>query len=207
MRVIVGMATTPERLEFAEVAVQSLRPQVDDIRLFINSEENYADNAKFYWLSDYAEPVFFFSCDDDIIYPSDYVERTLQAIDKHKCIVSYHGRILTGLNRNYYKDHLGFSCLKTVRADVEVDVAGTGVTAFRTDYFNPTDIYKSPYKRMSDLIFSLEAAKQNKRIIVIKHREGYFTDLCVPKDLTIYSSEFNNPQLTEVANKIYYERY
>jgi len=197
------MATTPQRKEFAEVAIQSLQPQVDEIRLFINDKEDYTDNAKFRWLSDYDDPIFYFSCDDDIIYPSDYVKRTLYAIDKHHCIATYHGRRLKGLDLNYYKSHEGFSCLNDVDKDEIIDVAGTGVTAFRTDYFNPTEIYKSEYKKMCDLVFSLEAKKQNKQITVINHRRGWLTDLNVPRDLTICNEQINNPQLTELANRIY----
>ncbi len=71
-----------------------------------------------------------------------------------------------------------------------IDVCGTGVTAFRTDYFNPIGIYKSEHKRMSDLVFSLEAIKQNKKIMQLKHKQGWIKQQIVSS--SIASTYVNN---------------
>jgi len=67
--------------------------------------------------------------------------------------------------KTYYRGHDIFDFKGAQLKDIFVDVAGTGVCGFRTDLFNPVDIYKSEYKCMSDLVFSLEAKRQNKKII------------------------------------------
>lgn len=210
MKIVVGMATTNFRREWAERAMESLRDQVDEIRLYNNDteSEDYTDNAKFRYLSDYAEPIYFFSCDDDIFYPTNYIKKSIEAIETYNAIITYHGRKLLGLNRNYYRGHQGYRCLGTVEEDARIDVPGTGVTAFRTDYFNPIDAYKSKDKKMADCVIGLEAAKQNKDIYVINHRAGWLKDLRVPQKATIHYQQHRNPKRQgEIANEIYRLRY
>lgn len=216
MRVVIGIATTGDRVSL-EQTVKSLENQdrVCEVWIYDNSKNpDLTDNGKFYFLSMiqkyrqdrimFQEPFYYFSCDDDIIYPSDYVSKTIEAIEKHQCIVTYHGRILRGLNRSYYRGHSSFACLHTYPQTCELDVAGTGVTAFRTDYFNPTEIYKAEEKRMSDLVFSLEVAKQGKKIMHIGHEAGWIKYIEQPKGTTIYETEHKNEsKQIELANKIW----
>lgn len=205
MKIVVGMATTNERATFAETAVESLVHQADEIIVYNNSNQDndYTDNAKFYALTLFKEPVYYFSCDDDILYPGNYVSTMIEAIERTGTIVTHHGRELLGLNKNYYRGHKGFRCLDENNTEQLIDVAGTGVTAFRTDYFNPTEIYKATDKRMSDLVFSLEAAKQGKQITILKHTKGWLKDLRVPKGLAIYFMERRNTRQNIIANQIY----
>lgn len=172
MRIIVGIATQESREQHLPKVVKSLINQCDEIRIYNNSKNpfDYSSHAKFYSLQHFKEPVYFFSCDDDLIYPVDYIEKMIEAIEKHKCIVTAHGRILIEGQKSYYHGkHLCFRHNFDVPDDIVLDTAGTGVTAFRTDYFNPTDIYQYPVKNCSDLAFSLQAAKEGKKIICIKH--------------------------------------
>jgi hypothetical protein len=205
MKIIVGMATTNHRARFAETAVESLVDQADEIIVYNNSNEahDYTDNAKFHALTLFNEPVYYFSCDDDILYPSDYVSTMVEAIERTGTIVTHHGRELLGLDRNYYRGHQGFRCLDENKTEQIIDVAGTGVTAFRTDYFNPTEIYKATDKRMSDLVFSLAAAKQGKQITILKHSKNWLKDLRVPQGLSIHFMERRNTRQNELANEIY----
>jgi hypothetical protein len=205
MKIIVGMATTNERARFAETAVESLVHQADEIIVYNNSNEahDYTDNAKFHALTLFNEPVYYFSCDDDILYPSDYVSIMVEAIERTGTIVTHHGRELLGLDRNYYRGHKGFRCLDDNDKEQIIDVAGTGVTAFRTDYFNPIEIYKATDKKMSDLVFSLAAAKQGKQITILKHTKNWLKDLRVPQGLSINFMERRNTRQNQLANEIY----
>ena len=56
---------------------------------------------------------------------------------------------------------------------------------------------------MSDLVFSLEAAKQGKQITLLKHTKGWLKDLRVPNRLSINFIERRNTRQNELANKIY----
>ena len=216
MRVVVGMATTNKRKAFAEKAVNSLINHVDEIYLVNNDEEHddLTDNAKFLGLSLEYEPCYYFTCDDDIIYPPTYVRDMIAKIEEYKCIVTHHGRMLKGLDLDYYFEHPAHICTEEELEDRIIDVAGTGVTAFSTEYFNPIDLVFSKDKKMSDLIFSLEAAKQGKKIMAVAHDENYIKDLEVPKMLTIGWTQsvliahnkrlFNkDSRQMEIANEIY----
>ena len=207
MRVVVGMATTAKREEFACKAIKSLEANTvkPEIWLYNNGKnsQDLTDNGKFYALRMIKEPCYYFSCDDDIIYPEDYIESMIADIERHNCIITHHGRILTGKDKDYYQGHYKFTCLRSNPNRCRIDVAGTGVTAFRTDYFNPIDICYSEHKKMADCVFSLEAAKQNKKIMLTPHSNGWFKDLKVPKELTIYETKHKDcKQQTLLCNEI-----
>jgi len=173
MQIVIGIATTGDRPKELENTLKSLEEQTvkaNHIHVWDNSKNtDYTDNGKFEPLQHYDEPVYFFSMDDDILFPEDYIEKTIKEIDRWKCIVTYHGRILRGKGLNYYRGHTALACKHSFLQTKPIDVAGTGVTAFSTLYFNPSEIYKAEDKWMSDLVFSLEAAKQGKRIMHIGH--------------------------------------
>lgn len=205
MKVVVGMATFKGRERQLEKAYESLIKQVDDIHIYDNSQEpDLTDNGKFYSIIKYSRPTYFFTCDDDLLYSPDYVQRTIEGIDKYNCIVTYHGRKLLGLNRNYYTGHKAFRCLDRIDDDIFVDVCGTGCTAFRTDYFFAPDLWKSEDKLMSDLVFSLEAAKQDKDIVLLKHEKGFIQDLQADLETSIHYREWRKcHRQSEIANEIY----
>lgn len=171
MRVIVGIATFKGRENQLKRTIESLKNQVDEIHVYDNSKEKIdkADNGKFFQLSKIKEPVYFFSCDDDIIYPEDYVSSMIEAIEEYGCIVSHHGRILIGKDVEYFCGHINFIFSNMNNFEDFIDVVGTGVCAFRTDYFNPKNLHNEKILRNSDLMFSVEAAKQGKRMIVLSH--------------------------------------
>ena len=133
-----------------------------------------------------------FSADDDIIYPSDYIEKTIQAIDKHDCIITYHGRRLKGIGVEYYRGHDSYSAFKTVNNGMYLDVCGTGVTAFKTDYFNPISLLGSEHKKMSDVIFSLKAMKEKKKMFMLPHSQGWITEQRTI--VNIHSEQIKNSQ-------------
>lgn len=208
MKIVIGMATFDERKEQLEEALKSLKNQTvkpDLIHVYNNSKgTDYTDNAKFKILEELEEPVYYLSTDDDLYYPPDYIEKTINAIERYKCIVTYHGRKLLGLNRDYYRGHKGFRCLGEVAQDEVIDIAGTGVCGFSTKYFNPTEIYKSDYKRMADCVFSLEAAKQNKKIVILAHKKNWIRDLKAPYESSCHALERRRPhKQNAIANEIY----
>lgn len=201
------MATFAERREYAMRAIESLERQVDHIVLYDNSiNPDITDNGKFYALQEHHEPCYFFSCDDDIIYPVDYVHKMIEWIERFngQAIVTHHGRILKGKGLSYYTGHYSYSCMRSVHGASLIHVAGTGVSAFRTDMFNPKHLIESQDQRMSDLVFSLEAAKQGVPIYIIPHMAGYFEDMKVPIYLTCYGREKEAPiRQGQLADEIY----
>lgn len=205
--VVVGMATYngEGRNKSLIQAINSLRGHGAKVFLYDNTKQkvDLTDNGKFFGLSQlHGLPCYYFSCDDDIIYPPNYIPDMVAKINEHKCIVTHHGRILTRFGVPYYQGHKKFRCFSDVFADEVIDVPGTGVTAFDTSYFNPTDLWKCPDHKMSDLVFGHAAASLNKKIMVLKHSTGYIKPIPMDTKDSIYYSEQNNPRLTEYADEI-----
>jgi len=194
-KVVIGIATYKGREETLKKTIKSLAKQCDHLRIYDNEEReiNLTDNGKFFFLKEYDEPIYYFSCDDDIIYPPTYVNDMIQAIEKFGTIVSHHGRVLIREQTKYYNGQHKTINFKSKNNNVmKLDVAGTGVTAFHTNYFNPVNIWESEYKKMSDLVFSLEAKKRGKLITSLNHSDKYFTAQTIEKQNTIFGSSQNN---------------
>lgn len=187
MKIIANIATTGDRSEHLKRAVDSLIKQVDRINIYDNSKmPDLADNGKFYFLQFQEKPVYYLTCDDKIRYPSDYAQRLVDAIEKHQCIVTYHGRKLVRNQRSFYKgNHKEYHFLGDVHQPAIVDVPGTGVMGFRTDYFNPENLWSSPDKRMVDLLFGLEAKKEKKKIICDVHSRIWLKSVYLRNSISV----------------------
>lgn len=214
MKVVIGMATMKGREKAVIQAVQSLMHNSripDDIIVYNNAiQPDLTDNAKFFGLSLIDEPCYYFSCDDDLLYPPNYIENTLQAIETHQCIVSYHGRKLvqSQVGKSYYKGHKAYACLHNYPKTEQIDVCGTGVTAFSTEYFHPKDLHLVTDKKMSDLVFSLEAAKHGKKIMHIGHEGNWIKQIPISIEHTIYGTEHRREsRQVELSKQIYSIKY
>lgn len=210
--IVIGMATFDGkgREESIVKAVNSLVSQLskgDEIRIYNNAtaEINLTDNGKFYFLSKLDKPVYYFTCDDDLEYPPTYINDMVEAIERTKTIVTHHGRILMGPNRNYYRGHQAFRCLNDVNEELVIDVPGTGVTAFSTEYFNPINLWAAPQKKMSDIVFGYQAAIENKTITLLKHKAGYIKQVPLGFRDTICGQESVTSCVNQVelSNKIW----
>lgn len=143
-----ALATIPGRPLGA--VLRTLRPQVDTLVVFCNGfytppdevlqyaddwdvdpENSAQDRAKFAWAATWRG--VYLTCDDDILYPADYVSRHVAAIKRFgKAVISTaHGRIIKPEAENwgdqcratrYWEASPGFWC----------NWAGTGVSAFHT---------------------------------------------------------------------------
>ncbi|HJZ24431.1 MAG TPA: hypothetical protein VJ201_08340 [Candidatus Babeliales bacterium] len=203
--VVIGIATYAGREESLKQVLISLSKQCDQIVLYDNEvNPNLTDLGKFYGLYDLKESVYYLCCDDDIVYGDTYVKDMVSAIERTGTIVSHHGRQLLGLGRSYYRGHKSFRCLGSVLKEEVIDVAGTGVAGFDTEYFNPIDLIYSKDMKMSDLVFSLEAAKQNKTITILRHNAGYLKSLPQDEKKSIwFEHRKNHSRQNEIADEIY----
>ncbi len=219
MIISANIATYPPRLQSLRETLKSIYNQFDVIRIYFNEYDvfppledpdlkivrikgqNIYDNGKFIGMQIITDqfdlPEVYFTLDDDLIYPPDYVQKTCEAIDKYGCIITHHGRKLLTKGTPYYSSHALYHFANAVVGNFRVDICGTGVTAFRTDYFTAPDLCRSNLFRMSDLIFSLEAAKQGKRIGVIAHEAGWIK--AINNNETIHGTESSGTQKNQIA--------
>jgi hypothetical protein len=177
MKTTANIATYPKRFPLLLNMLESIRGQFDEVRIYLNEykevpEElkeytthigkNLTDNGKFFWSTNKNE--YYFTLDDDIIYPPDYVKKTLPQIKDR--IVTYHGRKLKGLNRSYYRKHEVFHCTRVQHYPQIVDVGGTGVMAFNTNKIH-IDIADSLPRKMTDILVGLTAAMNKYPIVCL----------------------------------------
>lgn len=214
----INIATYPARFSNLMETLESLEGQADVIRICLNEYKfvpeplrkfecfiagnNLTDNGKFSFLPTNQREIYF-SCDDDIIYPPDYVAHTVSLINKYKCIVTYHGRLLQGLDRDYYRGHKFWHCNQETKQHAIIDVAGTGVTAFDTDYFNQYPI-DTNYHKMSDVVFS--HAAMNHKIMCAKKSDGWIVPQVVNESIYQTESRTNQTNQIQLANEIYQSR-
>jgi len=211
----------PGREDALKKAVESIVDQVDVVRIYWNeyspneipkwfSQEKIqnssgvcgmTDEAKFFWIQEDMDDEYYFTGDSDIIYPSDYVYKTLGMMAEHDLkVISYHGRQIVNsevIHTNYYYGrHRVFSYLNEVTEFVPVDIVGTGVCCTDTRFFKPS-IAQSKHKCMSDLVFSLEAAKAKIDLFVAPHPTGWFEPIRLEGN--IYNT-FKNKDQSEQAS-------
>ena len=116
--------------------------------------------------------------DDDLIYPENYLSILINACDKYKGLVSFHGRILKKKKScNYYRHTLiMYHCMKEVVRDVEVDIIGCGVSLVERALVPEIINYyeKITDANMDDIYFSYLALEYDLKRIVLAHPLNYF---------------------------------
>lgn len=209
MKVSANIATYPARYKQLQKMLPTILEQFDEIRVCLNDYDeapqflkhekitvaippvNLTDNGKFMFIEIADKDELYCTLDDDILYPKDY-RKVLE--NAHKCypeaILTFHGRKLGGKFKNYYKAaHQGYRCLGAVTKDVRIDIAGSGVSAF-IPFKGCEQIAIFKEQKMSDIVFSLQAAYQKKEIICLRHKQGWIK--AIPSNVSIHQDEFRN---------------
>ena len=148
--VLIGLASIPEREGSLQRTLKSLAPQADKIALSLNEyaqvpswlarfpnveatirSENLGDAEKFAAVDEWDGVVC--TCDDDILYPSDYVARILEGLEKWPGrAVSFHGGVTLGFNGTHVTaTGRRVRCLGDLEEDdTELNVLGTGCLGY-----------------------------------------------------------------------------
>ena len=183
------LASIPEREKMLEKTVESLRPQVDEIRVALNDypyvpkflskrevvmlDNSKGDAGKHYFADQFEG--YLLTCDDDLIYPSGYVEKMIAGVKEHHCACTLHGRVYNYRPiLNFQMSFIGYPCLETLRRDVRVDIGGDGVMCWHTDFLKIRyENFES--KNMSQLWFSKQCLEQDVMIMCLAHEGDYLT--------------------------------
>lgn len=216
-----NIATMPSRQNILPKMIASIYGQFDIIRICANGfspklndpnkkifivtpDRDLKDNGKFMFLPSSSNEVYF-TLDDDIVYPKDYVAQTLLNLKRYpKAIVTYHGRKLSGTGKPYYRGHKAYRCLGEVHSDAEIDVPGSGCAAWYTNIFTPI-IHEDLRQCMSDLILAEAAANEWIPVICCKHSIDWFGYLNPPEAQTIWGQHVGKPTPIQngIADRIY----
>ena len=180
-----NIATYSKRKHTIDKVITTLINQVDLVRVYYNDYrpeprkdikqiigKDITDRGKFSHI-DINEIAF--TCDDDIIYPPDYVKETLEKLTLYPDhVLTYHGRKLKGKGLNYYQDHKSHSCLLPLSIDTDIDIPGTGVMCFDTNIIIPELM---EYDRMADILMGISCKQKNIPIKILSHKMGWINTI------------------------------
>jgi glycosyltransferase involved in cell wall biosynthesis len=194
-KVVAGVATIKSRITALRDMVESILPQIDELIVYQNdyadefeflrhpkiqvlnaatTGQNMGDAGKFFKVTDYPNAIYF-SLDDDLLYPPDYVERTLQYLREYnyQVIVTSHGRNLRPDATSYYKHAADYyPALKDLLDPHFVQFGGTGVMAFDTELVKISfQDFKAP--NMADIWMALYARQADIPLLVFPHAAGW----------------------------------
>jgi hypothetical protein len=189
MKKSICIASIPERQDMLKKTVESLKGQYDNLYVALNNypeipsflknaevvqlDNSMGDAGKF-WFTEHLDG-YIFTCDDDLIYPPDYVKYMIKGIVKYKCPVTLHGKTYPRPFKSFGDTMANYRCLDTVDSDGRVDVGGTGVMAWHTAdlKIKYSDIQS---KNMADCWFAKAAHEQGVRIMCLAHKQGSLLD-------------------------------
>lgn len=215
------LATIPERIEYLPKVIESLLPQVDILNVILNQTDiafgfhswnkklkfitrfnQMTDGEKHYNIENAAEG-YIFTCDDDIIYPPDYVSYMISKIEqyKRKAVITLHGRVFPELPIwSFYRDRAEmYQCMGDVVGDHRADCGGDGVMAYHTDTFRMRYEWVE-LPDMSQLWVALACNRLGIPQIVVDHREGWLDAFDVPD--TIWDRHHENDGVqTDLINQ------
>lgn len=191
-----SLASIPEHERSLQQTVASLLPQVDRLGVYLNGYDSVpdflhdpridvarshehgdrGDAGKMFW-TDAGDFDYYFSCDDDLIYPPDYAERMVAAVEQYgrHALVGCHGALMRPHPADYYHSRARvYHCLGSVDETHSVHVIGTGAVAWHHSLGVSSDIFRAP--NMGDIWLSAWANERNIPRIVIPHAKGWLRE-------------------------------
>ena len=180
-----SLASIASRVDMLKDTVESIVNQVDMLFIYLNGYERVPDfinnhkniqyvldpfgnlrsAAKFNW----TERVrgWHFICDDDIIYPENYIKKSIEFGKGKKQIFSYHGHILKKSSASIWEVERRVKFQEKETDLLKVDVGGTGVLFYHTDTpFPPFKVFFK-YVRCNDETLGAWAHENKIDIITV----------------------------------------
>ncbi|OOY35526.1 glycosyltransferase family 2 protein [Solemya velum gill symbiont] len=191
--IIGGMATMPSRMHTLWPAIASILPQLDRLYLFFDrfdklpsirhpkiiylTSQSFGDhraNGKFLGMLFAGDGDYYFSLDDDILYPRDYVERMTDFLQRgnNAFIAGVHGARLKTDIKHYLTDRDVANRRMAIATESSVHILGTCTTAFNTDTLR-LDVRRWKHRNMVDLTFALICTERGIPLKIISREENW----------------------------------
>ena len=194
LEIIAAVASIPQRESALKDVLESILPQVDKLFVYLNGYKhvpNFVVNkkieyvldpvgrtaaaAKLFWLRQVDG--YYFSIDDDIVYPSDYCVKTIEQYKKLKepCVVSYHGKKYSIFATHQRLDRTKFFQFEKEQLSIKkAHVLGTGVAMLDTRKVK-IDLYQEAAKhpRSIDLAVSIALRKAGVSRYTLPKKAGW----------------------------------
>lgn len=221
-RVHASLCSIPARLETLRRTIRSLESQVDAIHLYLDKYEqvpedllqhpklrirrsqeagvDHRDNGKFLpfdALKADGSAFYFFCCDDDIVYPHDYVHTMLGVLRAHedRVVAGVHGVIVEESPHAYFRRRFAYHfALDGLDAARLVSNLGTGTIAFHGDLFGSIDPSAWPRGGMVDIFFSLLCRRHDVPMLCIPRHPGWMIEADPAQSTPTLFAEFKDKE-------------
>lgn len=215
-----SLATVPSRRKQLQTVVKNLLPQVDRLRVYLNNYDgtpdfllhpnidlahsthhgDLKDTGKFFWGQ--ADRGYVLTCDDDLLYPPNYVARLLAAVECYGkfAVIGFHGVFLKPDCHSYYRDRTVFHFTQQLKNDHSVHIVGTGCAAWHTDCLR-VGIDAFPVPHMSDIWLG-RICQQRELPVLTPARDSHWLNAQPVAD-SIYDKYFNDDgRQTGIVNEL-----
>lgn len=203
--VFASLCSVPERVDLLRQTLNSLAPQVDALHVYLDRypkvpdfvrdchpqitvylSRDYPglrDNGKFLALAAQQLDCYYFTADDDILYPPDYVASLVRCIEKYgrQAVVGVHGVLLPERADRYftgYRKVLHFT--RGLERDALVSNLGTGTVAFHAALLKGLDLGFFGDAGMADLYLSLFCKQRSVPMVAIARHDDWLQELPSP---------------------------
>lgn len=218
--VTASLASVARRRALLQQVIKDLVPQVDLLRVYLNDHEeipdflshpkievalgkhhgDLKDTGKFFWNGKASG--YYLSCDDDLLYPQDYVARLLAAVERFEkqAVVGFHGVMLHSRVRSYYRDRTVYHFSQALPEDRSVHIIGTGCAAWHSDLLK-TSRADYPQPLMTDIWLGRLCQEKKIPMVAAAHSPGWLRAQSTDDSIFNCFVHKDRPQ-TEVINTL-----
>jgi glycosyltransferase involved in cell wall biosynthesis len=200
--VIGNICTFPARSKSFKITVENIVKQLDEINIYLDKYEdvpeflnklpiktnifrnkdypNLRDNGKLLGLSHLKGDCYYFTFDDDIEYPPDYVNAMIRKIEEYErsVIVGVHGVLIPEIPSGYFSSfRMVYTFMKKLESDRLVNNLGTGTVAFHSNLSKGLTHEFCKNTGMLDIYFSVYCKKNNIPMVCIARHDGWMGEI------------------------------
>ena len=197
MKIYFSLSTIPSRSSNLELILPNILEQVDLIyvnlvgysnvpkilnnsKIIVNRFDEAGSEIRFYNYNDISDDSYYFTIDDDILYPVDYTKVMMKNMILYENNVSccVHGsNIDKNLNDGFYKKNRQvYHFTEGLSNNSEVMIPGVGTSCFYKGNMN-IDIERYRVRNMSDTYTGCFLSEQNVKRISISRNENWLVPL------------------------------
>lgn len=208
--IIAAVCSIPKRVGAFEIVVDRILPQVDELHVYLDKYESvpdflssdkikiyrsedysidFRDNAKFLAYDSlkakYPNGFYYFTFDDDIVYPHDYVRHLISGIETYDraAVIGVHGALLVEKPARYSRQRVVYHfCVDDLTQPVLVSNLGTGTVGFWSGAFDSIDPHAWGAGGMVDIDFSVTARKNGVPMVSIERHSGWLRPVELGED-------------------------
>ena len=155
---------------------------------------------------DYSGSRYYFTIDDDLLYPDDYISVMVEGIERHerRAVITAHGANIVRPVKDYFECRHTYIFSDRLERDIFVDMAGVGCSAWHSSTISPTpNDFPIPFCR--DLWFAIKAKRDDVPLVCLRRPTSWILPLKTEGE-TVYELTRSNEKLKALKNRILKEQ-